>query len=253
MRTKEAIVTALATTIVLALAPAATGQSETVRSPVNTAARSAEPPDQIAAQDLAAQKSMASSAQAMLVPTWIQVLIAAVGIGGVVSSLAFSARGLRQTKEALELQRMSSERQLRAYVGVRSVKILRFEVGQKVAVRITLKNFGQTPAYNVEERLEVRIISNDHIDFEPKLLSQGLVINPGDESASVATSDRILTEGMKSEIEARAGDPSMVVEVRGAVEYDDAFGIRRKLRYGSGHFGPGASTNRIDIQSFVSD
>jgi hypothetical protein len=58
-----------------------------------------------------------------------------------------SDRQASLTREAIDEAKISSERQLRAYVCVESSKVENFAVGSIPTVNVLLKNVGQTPAY----------------------------------------------------------------------------------------------------------
>jgi hypothetical protein len=51
----------------------------------------------------------------------------------------------------------TAERQLRAYVDIKSAKVENFEIGEEPEINIRLQNVGQTPAKNVRTRMDAQI------------------------------------------------------------------------------------------------
>lgn len=200
-------------------------------------------------RDLAAQESMADSAGSMVLPAWLQAVVGLLGTVGLIVSLIVSAFALRQTRAALRDQRESSSRQLRAYLGTEGVLVSGLGAGERPRADLTVRNWGQTPAYNIRETMNIHLVRQGTADeFPDEHLDEGITINPGAASGSFKVAAVELTKEQAEEIErGEQGDhPTLVVYVKGSLEYDDAFGERRMLRYASAHWGPnGRSVNLL--------
>jgi hypothetical protein len=69
----------------------------------------------------------------------------------VANSLAIASRNADAAEFLASQSADNAKRHLRAYVLVSSVAVNDFEVGDQVSAEITIKNFGQTPAYNLKQ------------------------------------------------------------------------------------------------------
>jgi len=190
-------------------------------------------------EDLVAQKSMAASAELMVGPARGQFWIGLFGVIGLIGSLALSLLALALTRDALKQQRVSAERQLRAYVGVRRIVINDVAVGREPDVTISLFNHGATPAYKVEE--EVKLIFVPHgtpLPFDREKVETSVTINPGEISKTyVTTNGHFLSS---DDVAALAlgphqGGAMLLVAVR--VTYE-TFDVRRTLEYAAARYGP---------------
>lgn len=186
--------------------------------------------------DLAAQQSMGDSAQKMLWPAWLQGITGTLGVAGVIGSLIFSTMTHRQNQ-------LSSERQLRAYLGITGVTFADVEPGKRLRALLNTKNFGQTPAYNVQEELTIEIFKNgDVVTTVPTEVGGGLCINPGADFGTFQLIDEPLSDAQHAQITSVPpnGDaPEYVVRVAGRTTYTDAFKVQRHIYYDSAHWGAG--------------
>lgn len=189
----------IATLTFLALAP--TAQAQTAQIPAQVpagadisaamklaAVEQSEKEDSIERErhDLAAQESMARSANSLLEPSWWQVWIGGFGLLGLLTSLTFNALSLRQTRAALASQRETAHAQMRAYVGVESAVVTSLAVGAKPTVKVDVQNYGNTPAYHLAIASAVKFLPKGaEPSFSVGVPDPGIAINPG--GTTVAT------------------------------------------------------------------
>lgn len=181
--------------------------------------------------DLAAQQSMAESTNWMNWAAWAGVIFTVAGVFLV-------WRTLIATQDTVAVTRKIGEAQTRAYLSV-----LDFEsevTGNpepKITVKITLKNFGQTPARNV--RFNVAWASGPP-PFPAELHKKVITdadgrgsIGPGMEFfAGVAT--HVFSEKDKTMSHDEIGkilDGKSKFWIFGVIEYDDVFGSEHRTRF----------------------
>lgn len=129
----------------------------------------------------------------------------------------------RVGEQQIDLARDSSERQLRAYVGLSNAIIGPLVVGSKITVTLPMKNSGQTPAYAVRSCTNIII---QEISRTPDLVapthnedSASGVMSPGLELHIPGTSDFIITQADFDAIDRK----EKAVYVYGRIDYFDAF------------------------------
>lgn len=166
---------------------------------------------------------------------WPTILTA----GLLFATLALAFFGLCQ----VVIMRRTARRQLRAYVFITTAEIGDIEDPQHVRASVSIKNSGQTPAYD--------LINRGAITFREARLEGDLW--PEDRDASLSKSAlgpgevlgkyfgaRPLTAQERAAV--RSG--SHAVYVYGEILYKDAFGQRRYSRYRFMHGGEAAVRNR---------
>lgn len=124
----------------------------------------------------------------------------------------------------------SSERQLRAYVLVDTLKIMDLAVGKMPSAIITIKNFGQTPAK--------KIIHTTRLGFStypewvapqedvPEYLSESM-LGPQATGTAQTPTGLIISQ---NEINA-LNNKTHAIYVLGKIQYKDIFGISRSTKY----------------------
>lgn len=65
------------------------------------------------------------------------------------SSIAAANRAAKAAEDSVDMAGAANERQLRAYVFISKSKLSKVVLGQKATISFSLKNTGQTPAFNV--------------------------------------------------------------------------------------------------------
>ena len=114
--------------------------------------------------DLVAQQRMADSTRDVVIVTEWQLYVGGVGILLLVGTLVLTVRSTNAAVDANRIARESAERQLRAYVNVKSTSMLWTQDKGPIAT-VRFKNGGQTPAH--ELRIwALGIIGSRRPDFE---------------------------------------------------------------------------------------
>lgn len=169
--------------------------------------------------ELCAQWKAADAARDAANWSWLQLILSAFGVIGLGWTLWFNFRALSlseanaaETKEALEIARDSEKRHLRAYIGVEEVEASGWTDDGAPIVRIGIKNFGQTPAFNVQYAAIVSDISDE--------LEKTLRWDSGSQFLAPTQ-----TWGLPVRIaDVDAGDATMPITLVCEIRYTDAFG-----------------------------
>lgn len=114
--------------------------------------------------DLKAQNEMADWAFWMMVASFAQAFIGALGVGAVTWSLYYTRVSIALSRQAIDNATDTAKRQLRAYVGVTDVRSPDFQSG-KVYVVIQVRNTGQTPAHKMQLTYECMIGERDEFSL----------------------------------------------------------------------------------------
>lgn len=180
-------------------------------------------------QDLQAQWDMSRWAFWSAFAASIGVLITGVGVFYVRQTLEATRAAVEEAREgtkaanaAVQVTRDMAARELRAYVGI-EITGLEFQRGANNAigckVRYTLRNFGQTPAYNVRVDSDFRLAPAPLLeDFAPPIknaMDFNAALNPGETSGGTIEKGQSL-DGRK------AGDKLYIFAV---VRYRDIFAM----------------------------
>jgi hypothetical protein len=146
----------------------------------------------------------------------------------------------------LRHSRETAERQLRAYVLPSGAEILNMVVGSTPLARVEIKNFGQTPAYDLTH-IHGFAFLNWPLDEElppPKspIQTSRTFLGPGGTGTGVRPADRIFSAGANDDVINR----TMAFYVYGEIIYKDAFGRRRTTQYRYFHTGiPGMGPGNL--------
>jgi hypothetical protein len=110
--------------------------------------------------DLKAQNDMAVWAERMAYITLASVVMSALGVGLLIVTLRqnkvamrIALAGVKSASQSVRVTKQTGERQLRAYVFLSdkdAFQQVTFEAGKPPFGIINIKNFGQTPAYNIQ-------------------------------------------------------------------------------------------------------
>lgn len=118
----------------------------------------------------------------------------------------------------------TAERQLRAYIDIKSAKVENFEIGEEPEIRVHLQNVGQTPAKNVRTRMDAQITPFDDppgqfdlIEVNPEYGSNSTIGKDGDVAAFLMMES--LTKHFYDAV--RYGESALFVV--GVVRYEDIF------------------------------
>jgi len=170
------------------------------------------------ADDLVAQVRAANAVEKQVTPTYVAAWLSGIGTILLIATLSITEVERRHNKQ-------SNERQLRAYVGIKPIKhkILKpaeSESGSReFQTRIAIKNYGQTPAYNLSFAHEAWIpertpdMGADRLEWQ---VSDN-VLNPG--QVRYAHMVTPLSEGEEDALM----EGHLRVMVVGKITYTDAF------------------------------
>ncbi|MDB5574852.1 MAG: hypothetical protein JWR80_28 [Bradyrhizobium sp.] len=131
--------------------------------------------------------------------------------------------------QQLNLVRLSSERQLRAYVMLSSARIRDIGVNLKPRMEITVRNYGQTPALDVEVRGTFQIDAPGRGPlgpYETEPPSRGAMA-PTEEVFINVDASRNLTEAEHDKFQ----KGELVIYLDLDISYNDVFGIARSSRF----------------------
>jgi hypothetical protein len=121
----------------------------------------------------------------------------------------------------------NGRRQLRAYIGVTTRELPTLQLGYKQRGEIILTNYGQTPAFNVKYRGELKIISAKDRFALPKFRTDMIPVNPQQTIPTIYETGSVLTAAEEAAV--RAG--RSLIYLYGEIKYRDAFGRRRVTTY----------------------
>ncbi len=137
------------------------------------------------------------------------------------------------TKKSLDIQKDVEVRQLRAYVAVDSISAEKPQKGADFIIELKIKNFGQTPAYEVKAINLVKVVPFDQIgasapvDISKFIRNQTISLYPTQEIPSPQNVHQPFSEATLAAI----ADGRGVIVAHGAVIYKDVFGSLHKTPY----------------------
>jgi hypothetical protein len=150
----------------------------------------------------------------------------------------------RATQATVETMDMTARRQLRAYVFVLGHSLEQMEPGGRVKIHVTLKNFGQTPAYGlaISGMSVVAPVFEDRSDPNARDGLPAGSLGPGAIYTITSTLQEVLTAAHVDQLKIGA----LTLFVSGIVRYETAFKEERilmfRLRTG---FGVGGKWNEL--------
>lgn len=187
--------------------------------------------------DLQAQQDMAFYALLMLVATFATVIITGAGVWLVKRTLDATLRAVEDTGKATEamleanaIARASSERQLRAYVGISRTVITKWEADKGFWVQYEMLNAGQTPAYALKTMVRGFIAEfplPHELDAPTFESEKSCPLMPGERSNSQVWVECEDFRKTLRDIE----EGSFAVYLDGACQYIDAFGAVRQTSF----------------------
>lgn len=194
------------------------------------------------AADLRAQQSMALSARSMLMPTYLQLIIGIGGMLGLFATLYYTRQSLQLTRESLALtrnevaaQNEASQRQLRAYVGVKLVNFTGLDGGVDAAAFILVQNKGATPAQGTDVFTYWYIADSCDEPGNYQGFSGPYTLGAGDDTNIRIPFDcRLNSEDLKGVAMNGTDDASSTrfLVVGALIKYNDVFGSPRETRIG---------------------
>ena len=160
----------------------------------------------------------------------------------------------RATTELVTGEHNTAKRQLRAYIGVAIGRVEKFSSSTLVEGSVIVKNFGQTPAYNLVQTSVLLPARFPFVGSVGELLSNAgpaktlALLNPMQDFLAGGISQRLYTDDEISKInDGREWRLYLV----GTITYRDAFGEPHYTNFCFDHSGETIRTNRgVDICDF---
>ncbi len=178
--------------------------------------------------DLVAQEGMNAATKRMADTADLQVVLGWLTLVGVGVTTVFAYRANRLTREALDLSRIATENELRAYIGLKAfVDMMTDELGRHI-MRYTFQNFGATHALNVRVNSIIWITTGVSRSaplpegYDPEILSKPIEVPPRGEWNSFTGFAAALSQQILHQIENR--ERAICVYYR--IDYEDVFGTR---------------------------
>jgi hypothetical protein len=131
------------------------------------------------------------------------------------------------TRDLVDDAKHNAERQLRAYVFIESVEMI--TVGRIVRAVLSIKNFGQTPAYDLIVYIGMSSRGASDVFVPPRpddIELDKLPVGPG---MSISTSNQFEVPADNNDLLPALDHGQAVVYVYGRVDYVDAFKVPRYL------------------------
>jgi len=168
--------------------------------------------------------------KAYVVFAGLLVIVGALGVGYAIKTLRAIERQADLLAEQISLMRDTAQRQLRAYVLV-SAALLKFKRPDVPEVQVHFKNFGQTPAYEMDGWIGMYIGDYPLASILPPApynLRKGKEpLAPGRVSIHIIPRD----PPIPAEYVRLLGTPQGTIYVYGEIRYKDAFKADRYLKY----------------------
>lgn len=121
-------------------------------------------------------------------------------------------------------------------MGVESMSLTKVRAGSEPEAKVVLKNYGNTPAYKVEEKIKLTYIPiHAKPTFDMEAMECGVTINPTEKSISLVDSEKIDVERMNS-FKGTSSTASAGYVLVGEVRYF-TFNKWRTLRYAMHFYG----------------
>jgi hypothetical protein len=138
----------------------------------------------------------------------------------------------------------TSKRQLRAYVGIFKIEFSGWQIGQNISCTFKIKNFGETPAYNVRHWSRIDIMQYPYPGTPDHREDDGthpcFTLHPKDDINGFNIFEK---DGIKfiinKEIFDSFSDGRIAAYIIGRIEYDDAYGGHHTTKFVS--YGGGVS------------
>lgn len=193
-------------------------------------------------EDLLAQQSMASSTYQMMVAAWLSLGIGGFGLIGLAVTVIYTRQAAASGREAvaeartatriayesLSITRDNAQKELRAYIFVKSCMVTGVEE-DRITITTSYRNTGNTPAYNLQIWTEYYVIEPDFsiVDPEEPVWSTVGSVEPQGEKNRISWYDREQSQGIRSEI----GNNGKIIVTSGQIRYEDVFGVRHRIAF----------------------
>ena len=146
------------------------------------------------------------------------------------ASAVFTGTLWWSTRKLWKAGEIHSERQLRAYVMIDAVNVENLTIGGCPEARLTIKNSGQTPAFNLTHWARMGFYTFPLTSPVPPRTTELLPPRPLAPGATVHVYTGISKE-LNSATLAALESRSHALYVAGEIRYDDAFGVPRETDF----------------------
>jgi hypothetical protein len=174
-----------------------------------------------------------------------QLVIIRISLDDAKIAALAAGRAAKATEDAVELSRKTAQQQLRAYLFIKTPKMVLFAHGKNCGHEVWIRNYGQTPADNVIVVTNTDFFEPNRLPFpeleEPKELSKSSIA-PSGEIIFTTVTDAPLTADQVQGV----ASGQLAFFVWGEIRYTDVFGRSQithfRLRFGKAqlHLGNGA-------------
>lgn len=160
---------------------------------------------------------------------WVNLFVLTLTLIAAGMAAWFTGQQAERARQQSAVTREDELRQLRAYVGVQSVSVRPMTDGQRLTADILIKNFGQTPASDVQ--IFAQPAANENPDFSEKAI-RGLD-HSAPESLFPGAERPFVAYGRLSSSNEMLNRPSSVTSalVYGVIWYRDIFGIHHATEF----------------------
>lgn len=107
-------------------------------------------------RDLRAQETMAKVAWPLFWVGLAGFALSSAGLIALIETLRQTRNANRIASEGVLSAKISSEKQLRPYLAIKECSIAPIEAGEPITIVVVLKNYGQTPIYNLGLSFDVK-------------------------------------------------------------------------------------------------
>jgi len=182
-------------------------------------------------EDLNAQKEMARWAKWMFWVGVAELLLTMLGVFLVWRTLKASWAAANAAENTLNAMKDTAARELRAYVGVTVERQSFPEYGQPMHFKISVKNHGQTPAYNVFQSANAKIFRRptdiSEIYAEWPCATKGAILNPDQKNEVIPA----IEGGWNDDIAMKIKEEKAAIFLWGEVRYLDIFDVWHVTRF----------------------
>src|SRR5262249_47981450 len=105
--------------------------------------------------DLCAQRRMAKATEEQTGLNTTSLWLLFFTLCATIAAAVFARRAALAAHKTVQVMEVTATRQLRAYINYDGGNVIQFEGTQPPLVQVVIRNFGQTPAYNVRTRVDI--------------------------------------------------------------------------------------------------
>jgi hypothetical protein len=179
---------------------------------------------------------------------WVQLRLIRASLVDAKTAAGAAERAAKATEDAVELSRKTAQQQLRAYLFIKTPRILVFAHNKKCWNEVWVRNYGQTPAHDVEVVTNTDFLEPNTLPFpeleKPKELSKSSLAPAGEVTFTTATDDPLTADQVGG-----VASGNLAFFVWGEIRYTDVFGCPQtthfRLRFGKAQLDLGSGTMMV--------